>query len=85
MRPGGPNYVRFIYCVIKCVKTKRVLEGKFASSVFHSCYAKTQKTQICVTGPQCVKRIGFDDAAYSRTSGEGVRLSTVEGGRGGEC
>jgi hypothetical protein len=44
-----------MYCVIKCVKTKRVLKGNFASSVFHSCNAKTQKTQICVTGPQCVK------------------------------
>jgi hypothetical protein len=29
--------------VIKCVKTKRVLKGNFASSVFHSCNAKTQK------------------------------------------
>jgi hypothetical protein len=27
---------------------------KFGSSVFHSCYAKMQKTQIWVTGPQCV-------------------------------
>jgi hypothetical protein len=41
-----------MYCVIKCVKTKRVLKGNFASSVFHICNAKTQ---ICVTGPQCVK------------------------------
>jgi hypothetical protein len=40
IRPGGPNHVRFIYCVIKCVKTKRVLKGKFASSFFHSCNAK---------------------------------------------
>jgi hypothetical protein len=54
IRPRGPIYVRFMYCVIKCVKTKRVLKGNFASSVFHSCNAKTQKTQICVTGPQCV-------------------------------
>jgi hypothetical protein len=30
----------------------------FASSVFHRCNAKTQKTQICVTGPQCVKLDG---------------------------
>jgi hypothetical protein len=44
-----------MYCVIKCVKTKRILKGNFASFVFHSCNAKTQKTQICVTGPQCVK------------------------------
>jgi hypothetical protein len=44
-----------MYCVIKCVKTKRVLKGNFASSVFHSCNAKTQKMQICVTGPQCIK------------------------------
>jgi hypothetical protein len=44
-----------MYCVIKCVKTKRVLKGKFALSVFHSCNAKTQKTQICITGPQFVK------------------------------
>jgi hypothetical protein len=43
------------YCVIKCVKTKLLLKGKFASCVLHSCNAKTQKTQICVTGPQCVK------------------------------
>jgi hypothetical protein len=39
------------YCIIKCVKTKRVLKGNSASSIFHSCNAKTQ---ICVTGPQCV-------------------------------
>jgi hypothetical protein len=39
------------YCVIKCIKTKRVLKGNFASSIFHTCNAKTQ---ICVTGPQCV-------------------------------
>jgi hypothetical protein len=45
-----------MYCVIKCVKTKRVLKGNFASSVFHSCNAQTQKTQICVTGPQCVNK-----------------------------
>jgi hypothetical protein len=44
-----------MYYVIKCVKTKRVLKGNFASSVFHRCNAKTQKTEICVTGPQCVK------------------------------
>jgi hypothetical protein len=44
-----------MYCVIKCVKTKRVLKRKFASSAFHNCNAKMQKTQICVTGPQCVK------------------------------
>jgi hypothetical protein len=47
-------YVRFMCCVIKCIKTKRMLKGKFASSVFHSCNAKTQKTEICFTGPQCV-------------------------------
>jgi hypothetical protein len=41
-----------MYCLIKCVKTERMLKGNFASSVFHSCNAKTQ---ICVTGPQCVK------------------------------
>jgi hypothetical protein len=41
-------------CVIKCVKTKRVLKGNFASSIFHSCNTKTQMTQICVTGLQCV-------------------------------
>jgi hypothetical protein len=44
-----------MYCVIKCVKTKRVLKGNFASSVFHCCNPKTQKTQICITGPKCVK------------------------------
>jgi hypothetical protein len=32
--------------------------GNFASPVFHSCNAKTQKTQICVTGPQCVNNGG---------------------------
>jgi hypothetical protein len=31
-----------------------VLKLKFASSVFHSC---NSKTQICITGPQCVKLI----------------------------
>jgi hypothetical protein len=44
-----------MYCVIKCVKSTRVLKGKFASSVFHSCKEKTPKTRILVTGPQCVK------------------------------
>jgi hypothetical protein len=34
----------------------RVLKGKFASSVFHSCKEKTPKTRILVSGPQCVKR-----------------------------
>jgi hypothetical protein len=29
-----------MYCVIKCIKTKRVLKGNFASSVFHRCNAK---------------------------------------------
>jgi hypothetical protein len=48
-----------MYCVIKCVKTKRVLKGNFASSVFHSCNAKTQ---ICVTGPQCVNIIELTGA-----------------------
>jgi hypothetical protein len=52
--PDDQFYVRCMYCVIKCIKTKCVLKGKFVSSVFHSCNAKTQKTQICVTGPQCV-------------------------------
>jgi hypothetical protein len=32
-----------------------VLKGSFASSVFNIYNAKTQMTQICVTGPQCVK------------------------------
>jgi hypothetical protein len=44
-----------MYCVIKCVKNTRMLKGNFVSSVFQNCNAKTQKTQICVTGPQCVK------------------------------
>jgi hypothetical protein len=34
-----------------------MLKGSFASSVFHSCNAKTQKTQICITDPQCVNNI----------------------------
>jgi hypothetical protein len=46
-----------MYCVIKCVKTKHVLKLKFASSVFHNCNAKIQKTQICVTSPQCVNML----------------------------
>jgi hypothetical protein len=50
-----------MYCVIKCVKNKRVLKGNFVSSVFHSCNAKTPKTQICVTGPQCVKYLSVND------------------------
>jgi membrane protein YdbS with pleckstrin-like domain len=41
-----------------------VLKGKFASSVFHSCNAKTQKTQICVTGPQCVKMLKTNEYWY---------------------
>jgi hypothetical protein len=44
-----------MYCVITCVKIKRVLKGNFASSVFHNPNAKTQMTQICAAGPQCVK------------------------------
>jgi hypothetical protein len=32
-----------MYCVIKCVKTKRMLKRKFASSVFHNCNAKKRK------------------------------------------
>jgi hypothetical protein len=43
-----------VWIVFLCVKTQRVFKGKFASSVFHSCNAKMQKTQICVTGPQRV-------------------------------
>jgi hypothetical protein len=31
-----------------------VLNGKFASSVFHSCKEKTPKMRILVSGPQCV-------------------------------
>jgi hypothetical protein len=46
-----------MYCVIKWVKNKRVLKGNFASSVFNIYDAKTQMTQICVTGPQCVKQV----------------------------
>jgi hypothetical protein len=34
-RPGGTNFFRSIYCVIKCVKTKRVLKRKFASPVLN--------------------------------------------------
>jgi hypothetical protein len=41
-----------MYCVIKYVKNKRVLKGNSASFVFNIYNAKTQ---ICVTGPQCVK------------------------------
>jgi hypothetical protein len=47
----------FIDCVIKCVKSTRVLKGKFASSVFQSCKEKTPKTRKLVSGPHCVKRI----------------------------
>jgi hypothetical protein len=48
------HFFRSIYCVIKCVKTKHVLKRKFASSVFQNCMQRRKKTQICVTGPQCV-------------------------------
>jgi hypothetical protein len=44
-----------MYCVMKCVETKRVLKRRFASFIFHSCNAKTQ---ICVTRPQCVNISG---------------------------
>jgi hypothetical protein len=54
-----------MYCVIKCVKTKCTLKGKFASSVFHSCNAKTQ---ICVTGLQCVRYRQADTITNTRTS-----------------
>jgi hypothetical protein len=47
-----------MYCIIKCVKSTRVLKGKFASPVFHSCKEKTPKMRILVSGPQCVKTIG---------------------------
>jgi hypothetical protein len=57
------------YCVIKCVKTKRVLKGNFASSIFHSCNAKMQMTQNCVTGPRsCIE--------YWSERGINPRLST---------
>jgi hypothetical protein len=49
------HFFRSVYCVIKCVKTKRVLKCKFALSVFQNCIQRRKKTQICVTGPQCVK------------------------------
>ena len=45
-----------MYCVIKCIvrgNQARVKKRRFASSVLHS---SNVKTQICVTGPQCVKR-----------------------------
>jgi hypothetical protein len=50
-----PFFCCFIYCVIKCVKSTRVLKGKFASSVFQSWKEKTPKTRKLVSGPQCVK------------------------------
>jgi hypothetical protein len=50
-----PFFCCFIYCVIKCVKSSRVLKGKFASFVFQSCIEKTPKTRKLVSGPQCVK------------------------------
>jgi hypothetical protein len=43
-----------MYCVIKCIKTKRVLKRKSASSVFHNCNGKMQ---ICVTGLQFVNAL----------------------------
>jgi hypothetical protein len=43
----------FIYCAVKCVKSPRVLKGKFASSVFQSCKGKTPNTRKLVSGPQC--------------------------------
>jgi hypothetical protein len=52
-----------MYCVIKCVKTTRVLKDNFASTVFHSFNAKTQ---ICVTGPQCVKEYSSMNKCYIR-------------------
>jgi hypothetical protein len=55
------HFFRSIYCVIRCVKTKRVLKRKFASSVSQNCMQRCKKKkkimQICVTGPQCVKTI----------------------------
>jgi hypothetical protein len=45
-----------MYCVIKCVKSTRVLKAKFSSSVFHSCKEKTPKTRILDSGLQCVKK-----------------------------
>jgi hypothetical protein len=51
---------------MKCVETKRVLKTQFASLVFHSCNSKTQKTQICVTRPQCVKEVFDEDNARKR-------------------
>jgi len=43
-----------MYCIIKCNvqrKQARVKNADFSSSVLHSC---NEKTQICVTRPQCV-------------------------------
>jgi hypothetical protein len=56
-----------MYCIIKCIKNKCILKGKFASSVFHSCNAKTHKTQICVTGPQCVNYFILCSQSYKIT------------------
>ena len=46
-----------MYCIIKCIvqgKQARVKNAEIASSVLHSCNGKTQ---ICVTRPQCVKKL----------------------------
>jgi hypothetical protein len=35
-----------MYCVIKCLKSTRVLKGKFTSSAFHSCKKKRQRREF---------------------------------------
>jgi hypothetical protein len=42
-----------------------VLKGNFASSVFNIYNTKTQMTQICVTGPQCVNITWYTDFSTS--------------------
>jgi hypothetical protein len=69
-----------MYCVIKCVKSTRVLKGKFASSVFHGCKEKTPKTRILVSGPQCVKwtwAVLFDSILYTGRQSGCVSLTSV--------
>jgi hypothetical protein len=53
-----------MYCVIKCVKTKRVLKGIFASSVFHSCNAK-KNANLRHRSAMCYVSNGFGPSGIS--------------------
>jgi len=54
-----------------------VLKRRFASSVLHS---SNVKTQICVTGPQCVNKIfimNYDQITFNEVSNQLMELEII--------